>query len=128
MALRPSRNGNEARPKKLEDIKNEFERGVFLVLYRSRKQRWHRSVALVFLSLKHVFRGVMFSWPLYMLASAALFLPAELGFVFLILLAPAVYLSWKILHEGVREDYRNLIEGYILRSGYLGRILFHGSP
>jgi len=46
--------------------------------------------------------------------------------VFILLLVPAVYVSWVILSRGVREDYDNLVEGYILRSGYLGRLLFHG--
>ncbi len=57
--------------KHLSEIKNEFERGVFLVVYNSRKQRYSRIVASVVLVMKHVLRGLLFSWPLYLLALAA---------------------------------------------------------
>jgi len=30
-----------------------------------------------------------------------------------------------ILSRGVKEDYDNLVDGYILKRGYLGRMLFH---
>lgn len=112
--------------KRLADIKNEFERGVFLAVYNSRKQRYHRGIAGMALGLKHALRGILFSWPLYMLSLAALAVPDAFMLVFILLLTPAVYVSWVILSRGVREDYEKLVDGYILRSGYLGRMLFHG--
>ncbi len=57
--------------KRLSDIKNEFERGVFRVVYNSPKQRYHRGIAAITLVVKHVLRGLLFSWPLYLLALAA---------------------------------------------------------
>lgn len=112
--------------KRLSEIKNDFERGVFLAVYNSRKQRYHRSVAGVVLVLKHAMRGFLFSWPLYLLVLAAYTVPDLFVLVIILLLMPAVYVSWVILSRGVKEDYKKLVDGYILRSGYLGRMLFHG--
>lgn len=112
--------------KRLSDIKNDFERGVFSVLYNSPKQRYGRAVAIILLTMKHVLRGLLFSWPLYLLALAAYALPDSSVWLVLLLLLPAMYVSWTILSRGIKEDYENLVEGYLLRSGYLGRMIFHG--
>lgn len=112
--------------KRLSEIKNDFERGIFTVLYNSPKQRYHRVMAILVLSLKHVIRGLLFSWPLYLLALAAWSLPESSAWLVLLLLLPAMYVSWSILNRGIREDYEELVQGYLLRSGYLGRLIFHG--
>lgn len=112
--------------KRLSEIKNDFERGVFLAVYNSPRQRYHRSMAAVTLVIKHVMRGLLFSWPLYLLALAAYSLPDASVWLVLLLLLPAMYISWVILSRGIKEDYEHLVAGYLLRSGYLGRIIFHG--
>lgn len=112
--------------KRLSEIRNDFERGVFLAVYDSRKQRYHRAAAGIVLGLKHALRGIFFSWPLYLLTLAAYVVPGSFMLIFILLLMPAVYVSWVILSRGVKEDYSKLVDGYILRSGYLGRMLFHG--
>ncbi len=112
--------------KRLSEIKNDFERGVFLVLYHSPKQRYHRAVAALLLVIKHVLRGLLFSWPLYLLALAAWSVPGASILLVIFLLLPAMFVSWKILSLGIKEDYENLVDGYLLRSGYLGRMIFHG--
>ena len=116
---------NDARSKRLADIKNDFERGVFLVLYESPKQKIHRILATAALVVKHALRGILFSWPLYMMTLAAYLVPGSSKLLFILLLIPAVYVSWVILSRGVKEDYENLVDGYILKSGYLGRMIFH---
>jgi hypothetical protein len=74
----------------------------------------------------HELRGTLFSWPLYLLPLAAWsFKPAYLPLI-LLLLIPGVYISWIILVRGVREDYANYVEGFILRPGFPGRLLFPG--
>jgi len=113
--------------KRLTDIRNDFERGVFLALYNSRGQRVHRGVARTLLGLKHGLRGVLFSWPLYLLPLAAWLLQARYLPLILLLLLPGVYLSGVILTRGVHEDYARLVDGYILRAGYPGRLLFPGN-
>lgn len=117
---------NEYASRRLSDIRNDFERGVFLAVYNSRKQQNYRMAAGLVLSLKHALRGILFSWPLYLLALAAYAVPGSFVLVFILLLMPAVTVSWVILSRGVKEDYEKLIDGYILRSGFLGRMLFHG--
>ncbi len=112
--------------KRLSEIKNDFERGVFMVLYNSPKQRYSRGLAVFILMMKHVLRGLLFSWPLYLLALAAYSIPDASVWLVLFLLLPAMYVSWVILYRGIREDYENLVDGYLLRSGYLGRMIFHG--
>jgi len=116
---------SNARSKRLGEIKNEFERGVFLVLYDSPKQKLSRIVAITALVVKHALRGILFSWPLYMLTLAAFAVPGSSKPLFILLLLPGIYVSWVILSRGVKEDYENLVDGYILKSGYLGRMLFH---
>ena len=96
------------------------------MFYKSRKQRWNRGFALSILPVKQVLRGMLSSWPLYLLALAAYSIPGSSILLVLILLLPAMYVSWVILSRGVKEDYENIVQGYLLRSGYLGRIIFHG--
>ena len=116
----------ECSSKRLNEIKNEFERGVFTVVYNSPKQKYNRFIAAVILAIKHVLRGLLFSWPLYLLALAAYSIPNASVWLVLLLLLPAMYVSWTILSRGIKEDYENKVDGYLLRSGYLGRMLFYG--
>jgi len=113
--------------KRLPDIHDDFERGVFLALYNSRRQRIHRAIAGSILGLKHGLRGVLFSWPLYLIPLAAWLFQARYLPLILLLLLPGIWLSATILTLGVREDYQRLVDGQILRPGYPGRLLFPGS-
>jgi hypothetical protein len=118
---------NTTAPRRLTDIRDDFERGVFLALYNSRRQRVHRIIARTILGLKHGLRGILFSWPLYLLPLAAWLLQARYLPLILLLLLPGIYISGVILVRGVGEDYANHVEGLILRPGYPGRLLFPGN-
>lgn len=111
--------------KHVDEIRNDFERGIFINLYNSRKQRFNRALAGTLLVVKHGLRGMLFSWPLYLLALAVYVVPGSPALVFLLFLLPGVYMSWVILSRGVREDYDQMVSGYLLRSGFIGRMLFH---
>jgi len=113
--------------KRLANIRNDFERGVFLSVYNSRGQRMRRVIALLILGLKHGLRGTLFSWPLYLLPLAAWSFKLTYLPLILLLLLPGVYISGGILVRGVREDYADHVEGFILRPGYPGRLLFPGN-
>ena len=113
--------------KRLADIRNDFERGVFLSVYNSRTQRTRRVIARIILAIKHGLRGTLFSWPLYLLPLAAWTLKASYLPVILLLLLPGVYISGVILVRGVREDYNNYVEGFLLQPGFPGRLLFPGN-
>lgn len=114
-------------PKRLTDIRSDLERGVFLALYNTRSQRLHRVIAGTILGIKHGLRGMLFSWPLYMLPVAAWLLQARYLPLILLLLLPGVYISAAILRRGVCEDYARLVAGTILRPGYPVRLLFPGN-
>ena len=113
--------------KRLTDIRNDIERGVFLSVYNSRPQRMRRYIALLILGLKHGLRGTLFSWPLYLLPLAAWSFKLTFLPLILLLLLPGVYVSGGILVRGVREDYADHVEGFILRPGFPGRLLFPGN-
>jgi hypothetical protein len=115
---------NTTTPKRLSDIRNELERGVFLAVYNSPLQRLHRGIARIILGIKHGLRGLLFSWPLYLLPLAAIQLQKAYLPVIVPLLLPGLALSGLILLRGVREDYIRLVDGLILKNGYPGRLLF----
>jgi hypothetical protein len=118
---------NTASSKHLSDIRSDFERGVFMALYTSRQQRRRRRLAYLLLALKHGLRGILFSWPLYLLPLAAWLLQLRYLSLIVLLLLPGVVISAVILSRGVREDYANLVDGYILESDYAMRMLFPGT-
>ena len=102
-----------SRSKHLSEIKNDFERGVFLAVYDSKKQRFYRLLFIVVLCLKHILRGLLFSWPLYLLALTPTFMPADFWWMVMFVF-PALYVSSLILKRGIREDYEKFVKGYVL--------------
>jgi hypothetical protein len=111
-------------PKRLAELRSDFERGVFLAVYHSPRQRLHRAIASLLLGLKHALRGLLFSWPLYLLPLAAMLLQATYLPLIVLLLLPGLALSGAILLRGVREDYARFVNGCILQPGYPTRLLF----
>ncbi|MEM7400571.1 MAG: hypothetical protein AAF304_01320 [Pseudomonadota bacterium] len=109
----------EIHSKKLSEIDNDFERGVFLASYNSLKQRRNRFFAGSLLSIKHGVRGILFSWPLYLLPLASLALPDQFKILFVVLLLPGIYVSSIILKRGVKEDYQNLINERLIKLKHL---------
>ena len=94
---------------------DEFTQAVFDAAYASRTQRNLRLLFGTLLILKHSLRGFVFSWPLYLLSAAGLALPGEYARAFLLLLIPAVAVSGYILIKGLREDYRAVVRGRLLK-------------
>ena len=118
---------NRAGSKHLSDIRGDFERGVFMALYASRQQRRRRLFAYLLLGLKHGLRGILFSWPLYLLPLAAWLLQLRYLPLVVLLLLPGVVLSAVILSRGVHADYARLVDGHLLERGYARRMLFPGT-
>ncbi len=113
--------------RRIDGIHNEFERGVCEALYRSPEQR-RRRIAIAFaLGLKHGLRGLLFSWPLYLLGFAALALPHAGGRWLALFLLPGLWVSGLILVRGVREDYRRFLHRVVLKPRVLKHLLFPGS-
>lgn len=94
---------------------DEFSQAVFDAIYSARRQRLLRFLFGILLLLKHALRGFVFSWPLYLLSAASLVLPGKYAWAFLLLLIPAFALSGYILTKGLREDYRAVVRGRLLK-------------
>lgn len=103
---------------------DELTRAVFDAVYRSRAQRGLRLLFGGMLVLKHALRGVLFSWPLYLLACGGLALPGDYAWLFLVLLVPALMVSASILLLGLTEEYRANVHARILKPAEWRRILF----
>ncbi len=103
---------------------DEFTRAVFEAAYHSRQQRVLRLFLGTLLVVKHILRGLLFSWPLYLLSAAGLALPGNFAWAFLLLLIPAAVVSGYILAQGLREDYRAYVKDRLLRQGDIMRALF----
>ena len=96
---------------------DEFTRAVFDAVYRSPKQRLLRALFVNILALKHVLRGIAFSWPLYLLSGAGLALPGEYAWLFQLLLIPALIVSASILLIGLSEEYQGHVQGRLIKPG-----------
>ena len=105
---------------------DEFTQAVFEAAYASRAQRNLRRLFGFLLVSKHTLRGLIFSWPLYLLSAASFALPGNFGWVFALLLIPGVAVSGYILNKGLREDYAAFVKGRLLKSVDLRRA-FWGS-
>lgn len=103
---------------------DELTQAVFDAAYNSRAQRNLRLLFGALLILKHVVRGLAFSWPLYLLAFAGMAVPGFQAWVFLLLLIPAVGVSGIILRKGLREDYRAVVFGRLLKGMDAKKVLF----
>ena len=106
-----------------DDLGDSLRRQVFLSVYGSAEQRRRRRVATALLIAKHVLRGMLFSWPLYLLLAAAFFLPLLQALLLLAFVIPAIGVSFYILGKGVREDYQARVAGKVHEKGYLRRVL-----
>lgn len=107
-------------------LMDELTQAVFDAAYHSRPQRSLRLLFGTLLILKHTLRGLLFSWPLYLLSAAGLALPGNFGWAFALLLIPGVAVSGYILTKGLREDYRAFVRGRLLKRGDVRRALFGG--
>jgi len=93
---------------------DELTRAVFDAVYRSTAQRGLRMLFGGLLVVKHVLRGLIFSWPLYLLSLAGLALPGDYAWLFLLLVIPALMVSGSILLLGLSEEYQEHVQGRIL--------------
>ena len=103
---------------------DEFTQAVFEAAYHSPKQRRLRLLFGMALTIKHTLRGLLFSWPLYLLSLAGWALPGQYAWVFLLLLIPAVWVSSAILWKGLREDYASQVCGRLVEIRAWRWILF----
>lgn len=110
--------------RRLDQVDGDLERAICEAVYHSPAQIWRRRGIVFLLGLKHGLRGVLFSWPLYVLGLAALTLPQPGGEWLALFLLPGVWVSVVILRRGVRDDYRRFLHRILLRPGAVRHVLF----
>jgi len=115
-----------ARP--FDEPENELARAVFRTLYASRAQRLRRLAAATLLTAKHMARGLLFSWPLYLMAIAGFYAPASISALLWVLAVPGIGVSLYILGRGVRDDYRARVVGRLITPGTLTQLLQTEGP
>ena len=109
--------------KRLSDIENDLERAVFLSVYRSRKQWQRRFLAGLLLSLKHLLRGLLYIWPVYLILAALFFLPLSADrLILLFVLMPGLLLWFLIYLKGARADYYQHVHEQILDRGFIRKL------
>ncbi len=110
---------------RLSDIDDEFQRGVFLAVYQSRRQRHRRLLAALVLLTKHMARGLLIIWPAYLVLLAGLLFPQVREYLWYFLaLAPGL-LVWLLIYlRGARLEYRQSVHGFILDKGFIKQLMF----
>jgi hypothetical protein len=107
--------------RRLDEIDNEFERAVFMAVYRSRRQRMLRMSAVLLITAKHGLRGLLYVWPLVLLVFISL--PGYWNWLRLGLLVLAVGAWFRYIYGAVRDDYRRFVANCIIRAGGLCAML-----
>lgn len=110
--------------RRIDSVDGELERAICETLYRSKKQIARRRWVTLLLGIKHTLRGLLFSWPLYLLGIAALSLPLSNTAWLALLFVPGIVVSFLILRRGISEDYRRFIHRVLLKPGAARHVLW----
>ncbi len=106
--------------------RHDLAQAVFHSVYSSREQRQRRFLAALLLTAKHTLRGLLFSWPLYLVIYAGFRIDAPLSWLLWALGIPGVVISVFILMRGIREEYRHRVQERLLSRFDLARLLRGG--
>ena len=108
---------------RLVDIDDEFRRAVFLAVYQSREQRMRRFIAMLVLLVKHLLRGLIIIWPIYVVMLAALVFPELRHYLWYFLtLLPGLFIWLMIYLKGARLEYKKYVNGFILENGFIKQL------
>jgi hypothetical protein len=107
-------------PKALHELTGELERAVFLSVYRSRRQRLRRLLAVHILLLKHMLSALLYLWPAYAVLIGLMWLPLEpRRWFYLGVLIPGLLIWLIICIKGTRRDYTAHVDQRLLNPGYI---------
>jgi hypothetical protein len=118
---------NLVSPARSRQHRHSLESAVFHSVYRSQEQRQRRRLAALLLALKHTLRGLLFSWPLYLMVYAGFLTDSPVNIFLWALGVPGIAISIAILARGIREEYRARIVDRLLKSGDLLKVLRGGA-
>jgi hypothetical protein len=108
-----------------DGLQEGLERAVFQSLYQSRAQYWHRKIALALLIIKHMVRGLMVVWPIYLLLIVLMVIPKGQYYgLYFIALLPGLIFWIYVFIRGAMRDYARVVKGRLLNKGYVARLLF----
>lgn len=110
--------------RRIDGVDGDLERAICETLYRTPQQQRHRWLLILLLGIKHTLRGVLFSWPLYLLGIAAVTLPQANAAWLALVFVPAVLLSLLILRRGIVDDYRRFVHRVLLKPGAARHVLW----
>jgi len=103
-----------------DKFEHELEHAVFLSLYNSSKQRLLRLSGITLITAKHGVRGLLYVWPLTLLAFVAL--PGYWDALRLVLLLLAGAAWSRFIFASVRDDYRRFLKNRILELSKLPHV------
>jgi len=110
------------RPSSSGSSKHPLKQAVFRSVYNSAEQRRRRVYAAMLLTGKHTLRGLLFSWPLYLMVYAGFRTDIPVNLFLWALGIPGIAISIFILARGVREEYRARVNHKILKCADLMRV------
>ena len=114
-------------PRTLDEIDDDLARAVFRAVYDSPVQKRRRRIAVMLLVIKHLGRGLVMIWPVYVVLLALWRVPG-VGerWWYVLALAPGV-IGWLLIYlRGVRRDYAQHIAGHLLEPEDYRKLLFNG--
>jgi hypothetical protein len=111
---------------RLADIDDELRRAVFMAVYQSRKQRLRRFVAMLLLVAKHLLRGFIILWPVYVVFLALLLLSDMQQYLWYFLtLLPGLFIWLMIYIKGARLEYNQSVNGLILGNDFIKQLFLN---
>ena len=117
--------GNKAQTR-LTDLDDDLRRAVFTAVYQSRKQRHRRIIAMLLLIVKHLLRGLLILWPVYVVFITVLLLSDMHQYLWYFLtLLPGLFIWLMIYIKGARLEYNQSVNGLILENGFIKQLFLN---
>lgn len=111
--------------KSLRENASELEKAVFLAVYRSRRQRLNRAIALITLLVKYIGCGLILVWPVYLLLLLLILSPISVEYIWYIaVFIPGTIFWLRIYLKSAFKEYRRLVKNRILNKGFIRELIF----
>jgi hypothetical protein len=109
----------------LRENASELEKAVFLAVYRSRRQRLNRAIALIALIVKYIVCGLILVWPIYLLFLLLILSSASAEYIwYTAFFIPGAIFWLRIYLKSAFKEYRRLVKNHILNKGFIRELIF----